>query len=107
MKELLMQITVSARHDVHPVDTLRARAHAVLDRLGQLGDRVLEGTAIFDTIAGSAWVELRLHLSGGRMLVATASAADHRTALDLVEDRARRQVRRANTRPLAHRHAIG
>lgn len=102
-----MQITVSARHDVHLLDTLRNRAHAVLARLGTVGDRVLEGTAIFDTIAGSAWVELRLHLSGGSLLVATAKATDHRTALDLVEEKARRQVRRANTRPLAHRHALG
>jgi ribosome-associated translation inhibitor RaiA len=107
MKELLMQITVSARHDVRLVDSLRTRAHAVLGRLGQLGDRVLEGTAIFDSIAGSAWVELRLHLVGGKMLVATAEAPDHRTALDRVEGKARRQVRRANTRPLAHRHAMG
>lgn len=102
-----MHITISARHDVRIVDVLRARAHAVLDRLGQLGDRVLEGTAVFDSIAGSAWVELRLHLTGGTMLVATAEAADHRTALELVADKVRRQVRRANTRPLAHRHALG
>lgn len=102
-----MHITVSARHDVRPVDTLRSRAHAILVRLGSLGDRVLEGTAIFDSIAGSAWVELRLHLSGGGLLVARAQAVDHRTALDRVEVKARRQVRRANTRPLAHRHAEG
>jgi ribosome-associated translation inhibitor RaiA len=89
------------------VDTLRERAHDALGRLGRIGNRVMEGTAIFDSIAGSAWVELRLHLSGGTLLVATAEAPDHRTALDLVEEKARRQVRRANARPLAHRHALG
>ena len=102
-----MHITISARHDVRVVDALRTRAHAVLDRLGRIGDRVLEGTAIFDSIAGSAWVELRLHLSGGATVVATAEAADHRTALELVADKVRRQVQRAHARPLAHRHAIG
>ena len=102
-----MHITVSARHDVRLVDTLRIRAHDALDRLGRIGNRVLEGTAIFDSIAGSAWVELRLHLTGGTMLVATAEAPDHRTALDRVEEKVRRQVRRANDRPLAHRHALG
>lgn len=102
-----MQITVSARHDVRLVETLQNRAHAVLDRLGRIGDRVLEGTAIFDVIAGSAWVELRLRLSGGTLLIASAEATDHRTALDLVEVKVRRQVHRANSRPLAHRHALG
>jgi ribosome-associated translation inhibitor RaiA len=100
-----MQITISARHEVRLLDTLRSRAHAILDRLGRIGDRALNGTAIFDVIGGSAWVELRLHLSGGKLLVATAEAPDHRTALDLVEAKARRQVERANTRPIAHRHA--
>ena len=102
-----MHITVSARHDVRLVDALRTRAHHVIDGLGQLGNRVLEGTAIFDSVAGSAWVELRLHLTGGKLLVATAQAADHRTALDRVAEKVRRQVQRAHSRPLAHRHAIG
>lgn len=102
-----MHITVSARHEVRLVDALRERAHGALARLGRIGNRVMEGTAIFDSIAGSAWVELRLHLAGGTLLVATAEALDHRTALDLVEEKARRQVRRAHARPLAHRHALG
>lgn len=102
-----MHITVSARHDVRLVDALRTRAHEALDRLGHIGNRVIEGTAIFDSIAGSAWVEFRMHLTGGTMLVATAEAPDHRTALDRVEEKVRRQVQRANARPLAHRHALG
>lgn len=101
-----MQITVSARHHLPLVDTLRQRTHLVLDRLGRIGDRALEGTAVFDTIAGRAWVELRLHLTGGTMVIASAEAPDHRSALDQVEEKVRRQVRRANTRPLAHRHAV-
>ena len=102
-----MHITVSARHDVRLVDALRTRAHDVIDGLGHLGHRVLNGTAIFDLVAGSAWVELRLNLTGGQLLVATAAASDHRTALDLVADKVRRQVERAHSRTLAHRHALG
>jgi ribosome-associated translation inhibitor RaiA len=101
-----MQITVSTRHHLALVDALRQRAHLVLDRLGRIGDRAIEGTAVFDVIAGRSWVELRVRLRGGTLVVASAEGPDHRSALDQVEEKVRRQVRRANTRPLAHRHAV-
>jgi ribosome-associated translation inhibitor RaiA len=101
-----MQITVSTRHHLALVEAVRQRAHLVLDRLGRIGDRALEGTAVFDVVAGRAWVELRLRLNAGTLVVATAEASDHRSALDQVEEKVRRQVRRAITRPLAQRHAV-
>lgn len=101
-----MQITISTRHSLSLVDAVRQRAHLVLDRIGRIGDRALEGSAIFDVIAGRAFVELRVRLRGDTMVIACADGPDHRTALDEVEEKARRQVRRANTRPLAHRHAV-
>jgi ribosomal subunit interface protein len=98
-----MHVTVSARH-VTLDDALRDRAAAVLQRLGRLGDCALEGTAVFDVVGGAPWVELRLRCPGGRVLVATAEAADHRSALDKVDLKVRRQLRRVVTRPRAQRH---
>ncbi len=99
-----MPVTVSARH-VTLDDRLRTRAGEVLDRLGRLGGRVLGATAVFDCVAGIPWVEVRVHCRGGRVLVATAVADNHRRALDKVDRKSRRQLRRLHTRPLALRHA--
>jgi ribosomal subunit interface protein len=99
-----MHVTVSTRHV--PIDgSLRDRAEEILHRLGRLGDRALEGTVVFDVVGGTPWVELRLHCPGGKVLVGTAESGDHRSALDRVELKVRRQLRRVVTRPLAQRHA--
>lgn len=101
-----MRVTVSARHSLTLDTLLRDRAHAVLERLGRVGDRALEGTVVFDTTAGESVAEIRLHCVGGRVLVAAAAAVDHRSALDAVEEKMRRQVRRMQKRPLAQRHVV-
>jgi ribosome-associated translation inhibitor RaiA len=44
-------------------------------------------------------VEVRLHVAGGETLVARGEGADHRSALDRAEERLRRQLERASTRP--------
>ncbi len=100
-----MLLTIASRHTtLEP--TLESRAHEIAQRLGRLGHRALRGTAIFDRVAGLPWVELRVSCSGGTTLVATATADDHRTALDVVDRKMRRQLRRSNTRPRATRHAL-
>lgn len=101
-----MHVTVSARHNLDIDASLRDRAHEVLDRLGRVGDRALEGTVVFDTVAGQSFAEIRMHCAGGQVLVAKAEAADHRSALDLVEEKLRRQLRRVQKRPLAQRHVL-
>lgn len=101
-----MHVTVSARHDLVLEEPLRHRAHEVLDRLARVGDRALEGTVVFDAIAGQSVAEIRMHCVGGRLLVATAEAADPRSALDAVEEKVRRQLRRVQKRPLAQRHTV-
>ncbi|HET9066688.1 MAG TPA: HPF/RaiA family ribosome-associated protein [Gemmatimonadales bacterium] len=99
-----MQLDIASRHaTLEP--TLERRTHEIAERLGRLGPRALQGTAVFDTVAGLPWVELRVHCSGGATLIATATADDHRTALDVVDRKMRRQLRRTNTRPRAARHA--
>ncbi len=100
-----MRITVSTRHHLQLSEAMRSRALEVIDRLARVGDLVLEATAVFDQVAGRALAEIRLHCRGERVLVATAEAGDHRSALDAVEEKLRRQVRRAQTRPLGLRHA--
>jgi len=99
-----MHVTVSARHHLTLSDAMRQRAHEVIDRLSRIGDRVLEATAVFDEVAGRARAEVRLHCRGDRVLVATAETVDHRSALDAVEEKLRRQVRREQTRSLGLRH---
>lgn len=100
-----MQLTIASRRTtLEP--TLESRAHEVADRLGRLGPRAMRGTAVFDTVAGLPWVELRVHCRGGTVLVATGTADDHRTALDVVDRKMRRQLRRSNTRSRATRHAL-
>jgi ribosomal subunit interface protein len=93
-----MQTTITARH-CEVSDPLRNRAITVVERLGSLASRAMEMTVVFDTEGIQQTVELRLHVGGGTILVASAEGADHRTALDRAEEKLRRQVERASERP--------
>jgi ribosome-associated translation inhibitor RaiA len=93
----MIPVTVTARHcDIE--SDLRARAEAIVRRLAEVSPFAQEGAVVFDTAPLGGLVELRLHLSGGRVLVASAEAAEHRTALDQAEDRLRRQLERPAAR---------
>ncbi|MBA3445692.1 MAG: ribosome-associated translation inhibitor RaiA [Gemmatimonadales bacterium] len=93
-----MQTTVTARH-CEISDLLRARAVSVVERLGNLASQAMEMTVVFDTEGQQQTVELRLHLSGGEILIAKGEGVDHRSALDRAEEKLRRQVERASERP--------
>jgi ribosomal subunit interface protein len=93
-----METTITARH-AEISDTLRNRAISVVERLGTLASRPMEMTVVFDSDGLSQTVELRLHVARGEILVARGEAPDHRTALDRAEEKLRRQVERAATRP--------
>ena len=54
---------------------------------------------MFDAAPMAGLVELRLHLAGGKVLVATGEAPEHRSALDQAEARLRRQLERPAARP--------
>lgn len=85
-----MRITVIARHcDV--AEELRKRGRAVLDRLAKRGRGARGAQIVFSEAHGMCRVELRLDAGRGEPPVATAEAADHRTALDRAADRLRRQ----------------
>jgi ribosomal subunit interface protein len=89
-----MNTTITARH-CEISDELRARADAVLARLGGLVSKVAEGAVIFDVAAGQSTAEIRLK-GGGEKFVASAEEKDHRTALDRAEDKIRRQLDKPN-----------
>ena len=85
-----MNTTITARH-CEISDELRARATAVLTRLGSLVTRPMDGAVVFDMAAGKATAEIRLTGSSDRF-VASGEEKDHRTALDRAEDKIRRQL---------------
>lgn len=100
-----MQLTVSSRH-MELDSKLRLRAEEILRRLGGLGVRAVRGHLLLDVVGGLPWAELRIEPAGRTTMVATATADDHRTALDLVSSKMRRQIRRANSRSRAQRHVV-
>jgi ribosomal subunit interface protein len=100
--EEFMEHTISVRH-CEVSDELRARAEAVLDRAAHGSPHALEGAIVFDQGPQQAVVELRLHVRGGRVLVAIGEAADHRTALDRAEEKLRRQLDRTTQSRQARR----
>ncbi|HXH62642.1 MAG TPA: HPF/RaiA family ribosome-associated protein [Gemmatimonadales bacterium] len=89
-----MRITVIARHcDV--ADELRDRGRAVLDRLEKRARRAQGAQVIFSEAHGMCRVELRLGDARSGAHLASADAADHRTALDRAAARLRRQFDKA------------
>jgi ribosomal subunit interface protein len=93
-----MQTTITARH-CEVSDPLRERAITVVERLGNLASRPMEMTVVFDADGTQQTVELRLHVARGEILIAKGEGADHRSALDRAEEKLRRQVERASSRP--------
>ena len=89
----MIPVTVAVRHcEVAP--DLRARAETIVQRLAGLTPFAREAAVVFDAGPQAGQVEMRMHLAGGRILVASAEAAEHRSALDQVEGRMRRQLER-------------
>ncbi|MGH7703026.1 MAG: HPF/RaiA family ribosome-associated protein [Gemmatimonadales bacterium] len=86
-----MRHSITARHCVIP-KTLRVRALAVLERLGNHASRPVDGSVVFDTGPNRQTVEIRLHLATGTLFVATGDGSNHRSALDRAEEKLRRQL---------------
>src|SRR5690348_13982845 len=86
-----MRITITARH-CEVADELRARARTLLARLERIAPRPHDGQVLFIADHGRPTVELRLHVARGAVLVGSARAADHRTALDRAAAKVRRQL---------------
>jgi ribosomal subunit interface protein len=86
-----MKIIVTARHGEVP-DGLRIRAEQVVARLARLSHRPTTGHVTFDVDHQRATAELRLTAAQGAVHIASAEARDHRTALDRVASKLRRQL---------------
>lgn len=93
-----MEIIVTARHGEVP-EALRARAEQVVARLAKLAHRPVSANVTFDLEHQRATAELRLTAARGAIHIATAEAADHRTALDRVVSKLRRQLDKRDTSP--------
>lgn len=86
-----MEIIITARHGEVP-EALRLRAEHVVARLARLAHRPVSANVTFDLEHQRAAAELRLTAARGVVYVATGEAADHRTALDRVASKLRRQL---------------
>ncbi len=93
-----MDIIVTARHGDVP-DALRTRAEQVVARLARLAHRPTAANVTFDLERRRATAELRLTAARGVVYVATGEALDHRTALDRVASKLRRQLDKAGSSP--------
>jgi ribosomal subunit interface protein len=86
-----MQIRITSRHGEVPA-ALKLRAESVVGRLARMAHRPTRAQVTFDTEHQRAAVELVLTAARGAVLVARAEAPDHRTALDRVAQKLRRQL---------------
>jgi len=86
-----MEIIVTTRHGEVP-DSLRARAERVVAHLARLAHRPTAAHVTFDLDHQRATAEVRLSAARGAVHIASAEAADHRTALDRVAAKLRRQL---------------
>lgn len=86
-----MRTTITARHGDVP-DRLRERAEVVVARLARLAQRPTSAQVTFDMDGPRAAAELIIKAARGAVLVASAEALDHRTALDRATAKLRRQL---------------
>lgn len=93
-----MEIIVTVRHGEVP-EALRARAEQVVAHLAKLAHRPTAGHVTFAVEHQRATAELRLTAARGVIYIASAEAADHRTALDRVASKLRRQLDKLGTSP--------
>lgn len=92
-----MQVTVTARHCEIP-DGLREQARRVMARVVKAAHRPQGARVVFDVDHQKKVVELKLRLPRGATRIATAEAADFRTALDRATEKLRRQLEKTNSR---------
>ncbi len=94
-----MDITITARHcDVS--EELKARAEYVVNKVAKIASRPQSAEIIFDEDHGAQVVELKLRLPRGIVKIASAEAADFRTAVDRAAAKLRNQLDKQAEHPL-------
>lgn len=86
-----MQTTITARRTDLP-DDLKAHAMEVLARLAKRANRPTSAHVTFDQSRTEASAEIVLNAARNAVFVASATAGDHRTALDRVAAKLQRQL---------------
>ncbi len=86
-----MRITITFRHTAIDGD-LRAQARELVQKVGKFARRPQHAQVTFTEDAGLAGVEIEVHVPRGRIHVAKAQEADHRSALDVAIARMKRQL---------------
>jgi ribosomal subunit interface protein len=92
-----VQTTVTARHSEIP-DDLRQRALEFADKLAKIAHRPQRMEIVFDDNHQRRQVELKMSLPRGQTLIATAEAADFRSALDRAVEKLRSQLDKGGAR---------
>jgi len=93
-----METTITARHG-EIADVLRARVERVVEHLVRLTNRPTAVHVTFGLDHQRATAEVRLTAARGAVHVASADAADHRTALDRAAAKLRRQLDKQEANP--------
>ena len=93
-----METMITARHG-EIAEPLRARTERVVERLARLTKRPTAAHVTFGMDHQRATVEVRLTAARGALHVASAEAADHRTALDRAAQKLRRQLDKQEPNP--------
>src|SRR5580765_7112438 len=86
-----MRITITARH-TEIDDDLRAHTKELVEKVAKIAHRPQHAQVVLTEEHGEAGVEIEVHVPRGRVHIAKAQAADHRTALDAAIARMKRQL---------------
>ena len=93
-----METTITSRHG-EIADQLRTRAETVVERLAKIAIRPTAAHVTFGVDHQRSTAEIRLTAARGAVHVASAEAADHRTALDRAVAKLRRQLDKKEAHP--------
>ena len=86
-----MRLTITARH-TEIDDDLRAQTRELVEKALKVAHRPQRAQVTFSEDHGEIAAEIAVHVPRGRVHVAKASAADHRSALDAAIARMKRQL---------------
>ncbi|HYX82401.1 MAG TPA: HPF/RaiA family ribosome-associated protein [Gemmatimonadales bacterium] len=99
-----MRVTITARHT--EIDNeLRAQTRELLQRVLKVARRPHHAQVTFGEDHGEVEAEIEVHVPRGRIYVAKAQAADHRSALDVAIARMKRQLLDRKATPKTRRRA--
>ena len=86
-----MRLTITARH-TEIDDELRAQTRELVQKVLKFARRPHHAQVTFSEAHGEMEAEIEVHVPRGRIHIAKAAAADHRSALDAAIGRMKRQL---------------